>query len=78
MSVAIARKSGCLEIFAQHRYGEIENSNEVADFEAISARNRLSIAYFGFKIENTPTSFKGNNKLLRTIILIGHLLTQIA
>jgi hypothetical protein len=23
------------------------NSNEVADFEAISARNRLSIAYFG-------------------------------
>jgi hypothetical protein len=26
------------------------NSNEVADFEAISARNRLSIAYFGLNI----------------------------
>jgi hypothetical protein len=51
MSVAIARKSGCLEILAWHRYGEIENSNEVADFEAISARNRLSIAYFGLKSE---------------------------
>ena len=50
MSVAIARKSGCLEILAQHRYGEIENSKEEADFEAISARNRLSIAYFGFKL----------------------------
>jgi hypothetical protein len=48
MSVAIERKSGCLEILAWHRYGEIENSNEVADFKAISARNRLSIAYFGF------------------------------
>jgi hypothetical protein len=24
----------------------IENSNEVADFKAISARNRMSIAYF--------------------------------
>ena len=47
MSVAIARKSGCLEILAQQGYGEIENSNEVTDFEAISARNRLSIAYFG-------------------------------
>ena len=47
-SVAVARKSGCLEILAKHRYGEIENSNEVTDFEAISARNRLSIAYFGF------------------------------
>ena len=54
MSVAIARKSGCLEILAQHRYGEIENSNEVADFKAISARNRLSIAYFGF---NEPMQF---------------------
>ncbi|WP_157470583.1 hypothetical protein [Cyclobacterium amurskyense] len=39
-----------MEILALHRYGEIENSNEVADFEAISARNRLSIAYCGFKI----------------------------
>jgi hypothetical protein len=27
-----------------------ENSNEVADFEAISAPNRLSIAYFGLKV----------------------------
>tara|TARA_R110002124_G_scaffold57700_4_gene161288 strand:- start:13043 stop:13150 length:108 start_codon:yes stop_codon:yes gene_type:complete len=35
MGVAIARKSGCLEILALQRYGEIENSNEVADFEAI-------------------------------------------
>jgi hypothetical protein len=43
-SVAIARKSGFLEILAY----EMENSNEVADFEAILARNRLSIAYFGF------------------------------
>jgi hypothetical protein len=48
MSVAIERKSGCLDILALHRYGEIENSKEVADFEAISACNRLSIAYFGF------------------------------
>ena len=47
-SVTIARKSGCLEILAQHRYGEIEKSNEPAGFEAISARNRLSIIYFGF------------------------------
>ncbi|WP_339718103.1 hypothetical protein [Cyclobacterium amurskyense] len=47
-SVAIVRKSGCLDILAKHRYGEIESSNEVADFEAISARNRLSIAYFAF------------------------------
>tara|TARA_R110002050_G_scaffold80058_1_gene171310 strand:+ start:3044 stop:3223 length:180 start_codon:yes stop_codon:yes gene_type:complete len=49
MSVATARKSGCMEILAKHRYGEIENSNEVADFKAISARNRMSIAYFGIK-----------------------------
>ena len=54
MSVAIARKSGCLEILAQHRYGEIENSNEVADFKAISARNRKSIAYFGFTAQKAP------------------------
>jgi hypothetical protein len=26
--VAIDRKSGCLEILASHRYGEIENSND--------------------------------------------------
>jgi hypothetical protein len=26
---------------------EIENSNEVVDFESITARNRRSIAYFG-------------------------------
>jgi hypothetical protein len=38
-----------LEILAYYRYGEIENSNEVADFKAISARNRMSIAYFGLK-----------------------------
>jgi hypothetical protein len=56
MSVAIARKSDCLEILAQHRYGEIENSHEVADFKAISARNRMSIAYFGLKLR----SYKGH------------------
>ena len=49
-SVAIARKSDCLEVLAQRRYGEIENSNEVADFKAISARNRMSIAYFGLNL----------------------------
>jgi hypothetical protein len=48
-SVAIIRKSCYLEILASHCYGEIDNSNEVDDFEAISARKRLSIAYFGFK-----------------------------
>tara|TARA_R110002124_G_scaffold57700_5_gene161368 strand:- start:46787 stop:46912 length:126 start_codon:yes stop_codon:yes gene_type:complete len=30
------------------RTGRVENSNEVTDFEVISAHNRLSIAYFGF------------------------------
>ena len=43
-SIAIARKSSCLEILAKHQYGEIENGNEVAIFEAISARNRMSIS----------------------------------
>tara|TARA_R110000737_G_scaffold327062_1_gene341078 strand:- start:262 stop:429 length:168 start_codon:yes stop_codon:yes gene_type:complete len=42
-----SQENRCLEILALHRYGEIENSNEVADFKAISARNRMSIAYFG-------------------------------
>lgn len=29
------------------RYGKIENNKEVADFEAILARYKLFIAYFG-------------------------------
>tara|TARA_R110002074_G_scaffold400906_3_gene597446 strand:- start:626 stop:754 length:129 start_codon:yes stop_codon:yes gene_type:complete len=32
-----------LEILAKHHCGEIENSNKVADFEAISARNKWPI-----------------------------------
>ena len=51
MSVVIARKSGYLETESQHRYGEVENSNEVTDFKVISSRNRRSIAYFGFNNE---------------------------
>ena len=38
-----------------------ENRNEVADFEAISARNRLSIAYFGLNYLHR------NNPVLRDV-----------
>ncbi|GAB3012648.1 hypothetical protein GCM10027284_35340 [Cyclobacterium sediminis] len=41
-----------------------QHSNEVADFEAISARNRLSIAYFGFNTTETIKSILGSkNKI---------------
>ncbi len=43
MKEEIARKSSCLEAKAEHRYDEIENSNEEVDFKANSARTRLSI-----------------------------------
>jgi len=43
------RKSEELEIESEHRYGEIENRNEVADFLAILLCNRSSIEYFGLK-----------------------------
>jgi hypothetical protein len=47
VSDEIARKSDYLEIESLHHYGEIENRNQVPDFEAISSRNRSPIAYFG-------------------------------
>ena len=28
-------------------YGEVENRNEGTDFEEVSSRNRMTIAYFG-------------------------------
>jgi hypothetical protein len=49
MRTVSAIKSGCLETEAQHRYGEVENSNVVTDFEAITGRNRIANAYFGLK-----------------------------
>jgi hypothetical protein len=52
-----------LEILAEHRYGEIESSNEVADFvrRGGSARNKFSIAYFGLK---------GNYKKYQLLIVL--------
>ncbi|MEB2781827.1 hypothetical protein U3A58_15630 [Algoriphagus sp. C2-6-M1] len=44
MRYEIARKSSCLETETLHRYGEVENSNVVADFEAIKDRNRIANA----------------------------------
>jgi hypothetical protein len=47
-SVAIARKSGCFQF--HHSTAMVKLKTEtIGYFEAISARNRLSIAYFGFK-----------------------------
>lgn len=53
MNGLIARKSDCLETEAKHHYGDPEscrdeNSNEIADFEAINEWNRIAITYFGF------------------------------
>tara|TARA_R110002074_G_scaffold364056_2_gene537447 strand:+ start:418 stop:594 length:177 start_codon:yes stop_codon:yes gene_type:complete len=49
-SYAIARKSVVCIFLTLYCYGEIESSNEVADFEVISARYKLFIAYFGIKV----------------------------
>ena len=69
MRGVIERKSGYLEIEAQHRYGEIENSNELVDFvrRGGSSRNRNSIAYFGLNI----SSLTRKNLALRTTRIIN-------
>ena len=54
MSGVITKKSGYLETEEKHRYGKVENSNEVTDFEVIPSRNRRSIAYFGIILKMSP------------------------
>jgi hypothetical protein len=51
-SGVITKKSGHLKTEAYTRYGEIENSNELADFacQAGSFRYRGSFTYFGLMI----------------------------